>query len=178
LEREISAAMQPHEVAVERLADVPVLGIDSAQQIIAEMGPETAAFPSAGQGASWVRACPGREESAGESHNNRSPKGNRSMRRLLNRLTWAAVRTKGSYFQGLFRRLIVRKGVKVAIWAVAHRLLRVIWKILHHKVRYIEHGPRIGNLQAIQKRKRALLRQLRRLGYAVQITSIQDVAHV
>jgi transposase len=100
------------------------------------------------------------------------------MRRLLNRLTWAAVRTKGSYFQGLFRRLIVRKGVKVAIWAVAHRLLGVIWKILHHKVRYIEDGPRIGNLQAIQKRKRALLRQLRRLGYAVQITSIQDVAHV
>src|SRR5207248_5794069 len=62
LEREISAAMQPYEAAVERLADVPGLGIDSAQQIIAEMGPEAAAFPSAGQAASWVGACPGREE--------------------------------------------------------------------------------------------------------------------
>ena len=100
------------------------------------------------------------------------------MRRLLNQLAWSAARTKGSYFQGLFHRLIVRKGVKVAIWAVAHRLLRVIWKILHHKVRYIEHGPRSGNLQAIQKRKRTLLRQLRRLGYSVQITPIQDTARV
>jgi transposase len=100
------------------------------------------------------------------------------MRRLLNQLAWAAVRAKGSYFQTLFHRLTVRKGVKLAIWAVAHRLLRVIWKILHQKVRYIEHGPRSGNLQAIQKRKRALLRQLRRLGYAVQITRIQDAARV
>jgi transposase len=178
LEREISTALRAHQAVVERLADVPGLGLDSAHQIIAEMGPEAAAFPSAGQAASWVGVCPGREESAGESHNNRSPKGNRAMRRLLNQLAWAAVRAKGSYFQTLFQRLTVRKGVKLAIWAVAHRLLRVIWKILHQKVRYIEHGPRRGNGQATQKRQRALVRQLRRLGYAVQITPIQDVVPV
>jgi hypothetical protein len=79
-------------------------------------------------------------------------KGNRPMRRLLNQLAWAAVRTKGSYFQDLFRRLLVRKGPKLAIWAVAHRLLRVIWKVLHQKVCYIEHGPRSGDPKAIQKR--------------------------
>ena len=100
------------------------------------------------------------------------------MRRLLNQLAWAAVRAKGSHFQTLFQRLTVKKGIKLAIWAVAHRLLRVIWKILYHKVCYIEHGPRSGNVQAIQKRKRALVRQLQRLGYAVQITPIRDVARV
>jgi transposase len=175
LEREISAALRPHSAAVERLADIPGLGLDSAQQIIAEIGPEAAAFPSASQAASWVGVCPGREESAGESHNNRSPKGNRPMRRLLNQLAWAAARTKGSYFQDLFRRLLVRKGPKLAIWAVAHRLLRVIWKVLHQKVCCIEHGPRSGDPKAIQKRKRALVRQLRQLGYGVQITAIPAV---
>ncbi|HYZ84275.1 MAG TPA: IS110 family transposase [Bryobacteraceae bacterium] len=74
LEREISRAMQGYQSVVERLADIPGLGLDSAHQIIAEMGPEAAAFPSAGQAASWVGVCPGREESAGESHNSRSPK--------------------------------------------------------------------------------------------------------
>jgi transposase len=178
LEREISAAMQAQKAVVERLADIPGLGVDSAHQIIAEMGPEAAAFPSAGQAASWIGVCPGREESAGESRNNRSPKGNRSMRRLLNQLAWASIRAKGSYFQTLFQRLTSRKGVKLAIWAVAHRLLRLIWKILHEKVRYVEHGPRSGNLNAIQKRKRALVRQLRRLGYAVQITPIPGTVEV
>jgi hypothetical protein len=69
------------------------------------------------------------------------------MRRLLNQLAWAAIRAKGSYFQTLFQRLTVRKGLKLAIWAVARRLLRLIWKILHEKVRYVEHGPAAGNLQ-------------------------------
>ena len=176
LEREISAALQPHQTVIERLADIPGLGLDSAQQIIAEMGPEAAAFPFAGQAASWVGVCPGREESAGESHNNRSPKGNRPMRRLLNQLAWAAVRAKGSHFQILFQRLTVRKGVKLAIWAVAHRLLRVIWKILHQKVRYVEQGPRSGNNHALQRRRRTLVRHLQRLGYAVQITPLHGAA--
>jgi transposase len=94
------------------------------------------------------------------------------MRRLLNQLAWAAVRSKGSHFQALFQRLTVRKGVKLAIWAVAHRLLRVIWKILHQKVRYVEHSPRSGNSHALQRRRRTLVRQLQRLGYAVQITPL------
>ena len=174
LEREISVAMRSHAAAIERLAEIPGLGIDSAQQIIAETGPEAAAFPSAGQAASWVGVCPGREESAGESHSNRSPKGNRPMRRLLNQVAWAAVRTNGSYFQDLFRRLLVKKGPKVSIWAVAHRLLRVIWKVLHQRVCYVEHGGRSAHPQAIQKRKRALVRQLRELGYRVQIAEIPN----
>jgi hypothetical protein len=94
----------------------------------------------------------------------------------LNQLAWAAVRTKGSYFQDLFRRLVVRKGPKVAIWAVAHRMLRVIWKVLHQKVRYVEHGPRSGNPQALQKRKRRLLYEFRRLGYSVQLSPLQGPA--
>ena len=36
--------------------------------------------------------------------------------------------------------VLAQEGTKVAIWAVAHLLLRPIWKVLHQKVRYIEHG--------------------------------------
>ena len=38
---------------------LPGLGVDSAQQIIAEIGPGAEAFPSAAQLASWVGVCPG-----------------------------------------------------------------------------------------------------------------------
>jgi transposase len=63
---------------------VPGLGADSAQQIIAEVGPTAATFPSQKCLSSWVGACPGDDESAGVNYNHRSPKGNRPMRRLLN----------------------------------------------------------------------------------------------
>jgi transposase len=98
------------------------------QQIIAGIGPKAAAFPSAAQLASWVGVCPGRQESAGESGSDRSAKGNRSMRRLLDQLAHAAVRKEGTQMQIVFRRLLSRMGYSKAIWAIAHRLCRLIWK--------------------------------------------------
>src|ERR1035437_3042001 len=66
--------------------------------------------------------CPGNEESAGESHSTRSPKGNRHMRRLLNQAAQSAVKVKGSIFELTFSRLLPRLGYQQAIWAIAHRL--------------------------------------------------------
>ena len=101
-----------------RLAEVPGYGVDSAQQVIAEVGPAAATFPSPEQLSSWVGTCPGREESAEVSKNNRSPKGNRMMRRVLNQVAHAAVKTKGSVFQALYRRFVIRLGHNKAIWAI------------------------------------------------------------
>jgi len=128
LDQEIASLLNQHQDAVRRLAEVPGLGVDSAHQIIAEVGAAAATFPSDKHLASWVGVCPGAEESAGVSASNRSPKGNRFMRRLLNQAANAAVKVKGSIFEIVFRRLLPRLGFKQAIWAVAHRLCRLIWK--------------------------------------------------
>lgn len=162
-------ALREHQESVRRLAEVPGLGVDSAQQIIAEVGPHAATFPSPGQMASWVGCCPGREESAEESKSNRSPKGNKSMRRLLSQAANAAVRAKGSVFQNLYYRLVRRLGHNKAIWAVAHKLCRVIWKLLHDGIDYTERGEQ-PNSKALQRRTSKLVRQLKRLGYQVQLT--------
>ena len=46
LDQEMASLLSPHQDAVERLAEVPGLGVDSAQQIIAEVGSTAATFPS------------------------------------------------------------------------------------------------------------------------------------
>jgi transposase len=102
LDQEIADLLRPYQDQVQRLAEVPGLGVDSAQQIIAEVGPTAATFPSAGNLSSWVGACPGDDESAGVSHSHRSPKGNRQMRRLLNQAANAAVKYKGGIFEILY----------------------------------------------------------------------------
>src|SRR5439155_27045110 len=91
-------------------AEVPGLGVDSAQQIIAEVGAKAVTFPSAKQLSSWVGASPGDEESAGVSKNHRSPKGNRHMRRILNQAANAAAKSKGTIFEIVYRRLVSRLG--------------------------------------------------------------------
>ncbi len=79
----IAQAMTPHQDTVIRLAEIPGLGIDSAQQIIAEVGVTASTFPSAAEFTSWVGTCPGKEESAEENSSSRSSKGNKYMRRVL-----------------------------------------------------------------------------------------------
>ena len=79
-----------------------------SKQIIAEVGPAAATFPSEKCLSSWVGACPGEEESAGVNYSHRSPKGNRHMRRLLNQTANAAVKAKGSIFEIIYRRCVRR----------------------------------------------------------------------
>jgi transposase len=171
LDKSVAEALRQYHNAVRRLAEVPGLGADSAQQIIAEVGPQAATFPSAEQLASWVGCCPGREESAEVSRSNRSPKGNRFMRRLLNQAANAAIRAKGSVFEILYRRLAAKRGHFKAVWAVAHRMCRIIWKILHQGVIYEERGQQ-PNPQTLRERTRKLVRDLRRLGYQVELTPL------
>ncbi len=54
LDKEMATLLSQHQAAVERLAEVPGLGVDSAQQIIAEVGATAATFPSAKQLSSWA----------------------------------------------------------------------------------------------------------------------------
>jgi transposase len=104
LEEEMATLLRAHQDQGRRLAEVPGLGVDSAQQIMAEVGAQAAAFPSAGDLASWVGACPGKNQSAGVNASSRSPKGNRHMRRILNQAANAAAKLKGSIFALLYRR--------------------------------------------------------------------------
>jgi transposase len=169
LENGIAAALKHHAEAVSRVAEVPGLGAHSAHQVIAEVGPHAAAFSSPQEMASWVGVCPGREESAEESTNNRSPKGNRALRRVLNQAAHAAVKAKGSVFQVSYHRLVPRLGHNKALWAIAHKLCRILWKILHEGVRYLEYGERTSP-ENVRRRTSRLTAALRRLGYNVQLT--------
>ena len=172
LDQEMASLLSQHQDAVQRLAEVPGLGVDSAQQIIAEVGAAATTFPSGKHLASWVGACPGEEESAGVSYSHRSPKGNRQMRRLLNQAANAAVKAKGSIFELVYRRLVSRLGHAQTIGAIAHRLCRLIWKILHQGVRYEERGPAVSKRRT-QARAAKMIRELRSLGYRVELVPSQ-----
>ena len=168
LDQEMASLLRGHQDAVQRLAEVPGLGVDSAQMIIAEVGAKAAAFASAKHLSSWVGASPGDEESAGVNRSKRSPKGNRQMRRVLNQAANAAVKRKGSIFEIVYRRLVLRLGHYKTIGAIAHRICQLIWIILHKGVRYEERGPAV-----CEKSKRArtlrMIRTLRTLGYRVEL---------
>lgn len=158
LDQQMADLLAAHHDAVQRLAEVPGLGVDSAQQIIAEVGTTAATFPSPKHLASWMGACPGNQESAGVHYSHRCPKGNRQMRRVLNQAANAAVKARGTIFAVVYRRLVPRLGHAQAIGAITHRLCRLIWKILHERVRYEERGPSVSS-EAKKVRARKMIRE-------------------
>lgn len=177
LDQLVAKELKKHEEAVIRVAEIPGLGVDSAQQIIAEVGVDAETFASAGEFSSWVGVCPGSNVTAEENHSSRSAKGNRFVRRILTQAAQAAVKKKGCHFQSLFRRFLPKLGYHAAIWAIAHRLGRLVWKILHDGVRYIEQGTET-NPRAKKRRAQKLAQALRKLGYAVTLTPMTPEALV
>ena len=83
----------------------------------------------------------------------------------------AAVRTKGSIFQATFNKMLVPKGYKKAAWAIAHKLSRVIWKILKDGVDYVEYGPS-RDAKSVKQRVNRLVRELRTLGFTVEKSAV------
>jgi transposase len=168
LDQMVAAAMRPYQDAVVRLSGAPGFGPDSAQQIIAEVGAYAKSFDSAAQFASWAGLCPGREESAEHNHSSRSPKGNPFLRRILTQAAQAAVHKKGCHFQKTFQRWLPRLGYQAALWAIAHKLGRLVWKILHQGVHYLERGEPSDPARQ-RRRANKMVRTLRSMGYSVEI---------
>jgi len=78
------------------------------------------------------------------------------------------VKTKGSIFELLYRRFVGRFGHAQAIGAIAHRLCRLVWRILHDGVTYEERDPVVSQAQA-HRQAAKMLRELRSLGYRVEL---------
>jgi transposase len=89
------------------------------------------------------------------------------MRRILNQAANAAAKSKGTIFEIVYRRLVSRLGHNQTIGAIAHRLCRLIWIILHEGVRHEERVPSVS-AKSRQRRTLRMIRELRSLGYRVE----------
>jgi len=168
LNETLATAMRDFVPILVRLMKVPGIDLYAAEELLAEIGPQAAAFPTAEQFASWVGLCPGSQESAGINHSDRSAKGNRYLRHAFCEIAWPAIRTKDTFFSALFHRLKPRLGGKGAAWAVAHRIGKVVWLILHEQVEYEEKGQAPLNESTLARKLRRLARQLTRQGVSLK----------
>ena len=109
--------------ALTLLQTLPGVDLIGAAMLLVEIGSDMDAFGSADRLASWVGICPGNNESAGKRKSGRVRKGNLYVRRLLCEFAHAASRTT-SIFKSKFQALIIRRGHKRSIVALAHKLLR------------------------------------------------------
>jgi transposase len=165
----IAERTEPYAAALELLCSIAGVKGRVAEVILAEVGPDMGAFPSARHLCSWAALCPGNRESAGKRLSGRTRHGNRWLRAALFQAAWAAARSRDSYLAAQFRRIAKRRGEKRAVVAVAHSLLTIVYHVPERGVFYEELGADYFDRQDPDRLARYHARRLAELGYEVSM---------
>jgi transposase len=149
--------------ALTLLQTLPGVDLIGAAMLLVEIGTDMDAFGSADRLASWVGICPGNNESAGKHKSGRVRKGNLYVRRLLCEFAHAASRTR-SVFQSKFQSLVIRRGHKRSIVALAHKLLRTLFFMLKRHEHYLDSATDYEAL-SVQRNAPRWIKALTRFGF-------------
>ena len=154
---------------LRRLDDIPGVGREVAQVIVAELGVDMSRFPSAAHAASWAGLAPGKNESAGKNRSGKIMSGNRYLRSMLVQAAHAVSHTKNNYLAAQFRRLAARRGKKRAAIAVAHSILVIAYHMLRDGTEYRDLGGDYFDKRNKEKLQRGLVKRLEGLGLKVTL---------
>jgi transposase len=157
------AGLEDQRPVLALLQTLPGVDLIGAAMLLVEIGTDMEVFGSADRLASWVGICPGNHESAGKRRSGRVRKGNPYVRRLLCEFAHAASRTQ-SALQAKFKTLLVRRGHKRAIVALAHKMLRTLFFMIKRGEPYRDSATDYEAL-AVQRNAPRWIKALTRFGY-------------
>lgn len=165
----IEAVLGPFGEAVERLCEIPGISRTVAETIVAEIGGDMSAFPTADHLISWAGLCPRLDESAGRRRSTRIRKGATWLKPVLVQSALAAGRKKNSSFKTRYHGLKARVGPKKAAVAVAANLLRVVYHMLKDGTCYQDLGEAYRRPKNPARAAQNLAKRIRALGYQVDM---------
>ena len=161
----VNEYMAEYEKAIVAIDEVPGIGRQSAQVILAEIGVDMSRFPSAAHLCSWAGVCPGNNQSAGKRKHGKTRKANKTLKTTLVQCAQSAKNVKSSYFSAQYQRIAARRGKKRATVAVAHSILIAIYYVLKNDVPFRDLGADYYDNYNREHKIRGYLKRLHSLGW-------------
>lgn len=174
LEGEISRAVAPWRAQIDRAMTLPGIDEISAVSVLAEIGPDVAAFDDAHRLAAWAGLAPGQRESAGKRKRTGTRDGNAYIRRVLVQAAMAISRSNRnpSDLTEYFRKKLPALGYKKAVVAVAHKLIQRLWVLLRRNIDYAPPAPKPPTERQRARRIARALSTLEQLGVHVDRSTL------
>ena len=173
---------QPHfdlraeqiRIAGVDLTRIPGIDTLTAQIVLTEVGIDVSSFPTEGNFASWITLCPNNRITGGKVRSRRTRK---STHRLADALRVAAqTLSRSKTALGTFyRRKRARIGAPKAITAAAHKLARIIYRMLKYGEEYVEKGQKAYEEQNQRRSINNVRRMARNLGYDLMSTETGEL---
>ena len=164
------------ETTVTRWKSIPGIEQLAAWSLVAEIGANMDQFPSARHLVSWAGLCPGNHQSAGKRLSGKTRKANPWLKGLMTQVAWAASHTKNTYLSQQYRRLVVKRGKRRALLAVANTVLTIVWHLEKHQAFYRELGPDYFDRLKGEQTQRYHVTRLEKMGFKVTIEPANQAA--
>jgi transposase len=164
---------------ISRLDEIPGVGVEAAQVIVAELGTGMSQFPTPAHAAAWARLTPRAIQSGATSRAGRTGKGNPYLRGATGAAVMSAARTD-TYPGTRYRRLARKRGKQKVIVAGSRIIVETAHRIIADPgFRYTELGSGYHDQRDAGRQTRDKIRQLERLnpGMTVTLTPAGPAAH-
>ena len=113
----------------------------AGRTILTEVGPDLSAFPDEKHFASWLRLTPRTAVSGGKPLRGKKPNGTGSTRVAgVLRMAAASLRRSDTALGVRFRRIARRKGFPVAVFVLARKLAKLVYRALRNGQEYVDIG--------------------------------------
>jgi len=148
------------------LTQVPGLNSSNVYTLFAEVGADLSRFPTEKHFASWLGVCPDNRISGGRVLSVRTRHVKHRLAQALRLAAQALLRSQTA-LGGFYRRMRARLGTPKAITATAHKLARIIYRLLTTRTPYDETVVAAQDVRYRQRLETRLRRQAHALGYTL-----------
>jgi len=144
-------------------------GIDAltAQTILTEIGPDVSKWPTEKHFASWLCLSPNHKVTGGKIRSRHTRKSDNRVATAL-RIAAQSLSRSQSALGAFYRRIKFRHGAPKAIVATAHKLARIVYHMLKHRVDYDDPGAAHYDEQQKKRAIKRLEKQAARFGLQLQ----------
>jgi len=149
------------------LTTIDGIGVDTAAEVITEVGPDFSPFPHEDHFVSYLRLAPNLSISAGRKVPDRLR--STTSTRVANALRTAATSLKHSKsaLGAYYRRIASRKGASVAVFATARKLAQYIYRLVCYGHKYVDIGAKAYEERFNKRRLQYYTKILNEIGYKV-----------
>jgi len=140
------------------------IGVLTGLVLLTEVGPNLSRFRSEKHFCSWLGLCPDNRISGGKVLSSRS-------RRVVNRASDAlrmaatTLERSQSALGGFYRRMKARLGAAEAVTATAHKLARIIYRLIKHGEAYVRQGMEQYEQKFRERKLYALQKAAKTMGF-------------